>query len=344
MSKYFFMSSIFLCAVLSVLNFQNRLIAMEFTSLVSMQAYFSNELTCAQYLEHQRWQGNPICPHCGSEHHYRTKTRFKHPELRDGYKDFFCKACRKKYSVLTGSAYESSKIPLRMWLSALYLLSAHKKGISSTQLSRDLGIPQKTAWFMLHRIRETLEEKSPEMLDGVVSSDETFVGGKAKNKQKHKRKEYRTNDDRLYYDKTPVLGIMQYGGPVRCFVLPDVKRESILPILYRTVVPGSTVYTDEWRGYRNIGLDYDHHVVEHSKHQYRNGYATTNNIEGFWGLFKRCILGIYHWVSPKHLQRYCHEISFRYNYRHMSDAERFDFALRNCNDTRLLYKVLTAKH
>lgn len=305
-----------------------------------MQAYFCNELVCAEYLEQQRWNGNPICPHCGSEHYYRTKTRFKHPELKD-YKDFFCKACRKKYTVLTGTAYESSKISLKLWLTALYLLVSHKKGISSCQLAKDLDIPQKTAWFMLHRIRNTLIEKSPEMLDGIVSSDETFVGGKARNKQKHKRKEYRTNDDRMYYDKTPVLGLLQYGGPVRCFVLPNVKRESLIPLLYSNVVEGSTVYTDEWRGYRNINLDYDHHVVEHSKHQYRKGYATTNNIEGFWGILKRTILGIYHWVSPKHLQRYCDEVCYRYNTRGLTDVERFAVTMQRSNDTRLKYSSLT---
>lgn len=251
-----------------------------------------------------------------------------------------CKACNKKYNILTGTAYAASKVSLRMWLSAIYLLSSHKKGISSMQLSRDLDVPQKTAWYMLQRIRLTMVDRSTEMLDGIVSSDETFVGGKNRFRHKNKRVAYKKNNERMYHDKTPVMGILQYGGPVRCFVIPDVKKQTLLPLVYANVLPGSTMYTDEWGPYKDLMYDYDHQVVEHGKGQYKNGYACTNNIEGFWSQLKRSIIGIYHWVSPKHLQRYCDEISFRFNHRNITDKERFDIALQRCNDTHITYRQL----
>lgn len=309
----------------------------EFNSLMSLQEHFSSELICMQYLEEERWEGNPECPHCGSEHHYRTKTRFSNPELKD-YKDFICKACRKKYTVLTGTIYESSKVSLKKWFMAMYLLEMHKKGVSSMQLARDIEVTQKTAWFMLHRIREMLKEKAPEMLEGVVMSDETFVGGK--NKNRHHDKKVKKSQGRSFKDKTPVFGLMQEGGFVRCFVVSDTKAASIQPLVLSNVKQGSTVYTDEWWAYKGLSKYYDHHVIDHGRGQYKNGDATTNAIEGFWSHLKRSIIGIYHYVSKKHLQKYCHEFSFRYNYRDLSIFEKFRLSIRRCNDVRLLYKVL----
>lgn len=310
---------------------------MEFNSLVSMQAYFCNERVCAEYLEQQRWNGTPICPHCGSEHHYRTKTRFKNPELKD-YKDFFCKACRKKYTVLTGTAYESTKISLRLWLSALYLLTAHKKGISSLQLSRDLDVSQKTAWFMLHRLRQILTENAPEMLEGEISADETFVGGR--NKFRHYDKKVTHKPGRTWVDKTAVLGLLQKDGPIRCFVIESTSSHILQPIVFNNVKLGSRLYTDDWCGYSGMFFWYEHYVIEHSKGKYKKGKATTNNIEGAWAHLKRSLGGIYHSVRPRHLQRYCNEFAFRWNTRHIPDAEKFERAVRNCNETRLLYKEL----
>lgn len=310
---------------------------MQAKNLLDLQQTFNNELTCAQYLEQQRWDGTPICPHCGSEHHYRTKTRLKHPELQD-YKDFVCKACMKKYSVLTGTIYESSKISLRIWFAAAYILSTHKKGISSIQMATDLGVTQKTAWFMMHRLRFLFEEQSPEILTGTVEADESFVGGKNKNRHWDKKVPHSTG--RSFIDKTPVLGLLQRGGKVRCFAIPDTKAGTIQPLVLANVARGSTFYTDEYSVYNGLGQFYDHQIVDHARKQYKNGDATTNSIEGFWSILKRGIIGIYHYVSRKHLQRYCNEFTYRYNHRKLPAIERFIKAIRMCNNTRLQYKVL----
>lgn len=311
---------------------------MEFNSLLSLQKYFCTELVCAEYLEQERWEGSPECPHCGSGHHYRTKTRLANPELKD-YRDFVCKACSKKYSVLTGTIYEASKVSLKKWFMAMYLLEMHKKGMSSMQLSRDIDVTQKTAWFMLHRIREMLQEKAPEVLVGTVMSDETFVGGK--NRFRHKDKKVKYKEDREFKDKTPVLGFMTDGGFVRLLVVPDVTKDSIVPLVLEHIEPGSTLVTDDWRSYRKLNKDYHHEVVKHGNGQYMNEFGyTTNRLEGFWTTVKRSIIGIYHSVSRKHLQRYCHEFAFRYNYRKLSIYEKFRMSIRQCNNVRLLYKNL----
>ncbi len=313
----------------------------EFKNFAQLTKHFNNELTCAVFLEEQRWSGKPLCPHCGSEHHSRTQTRFKHVELKD-YKDFRCKACDKKYTVLTGTVYESSKINLTIWFQALYLISAHKKGISSLQLASDLGVTQKTAWFMLHRIREMLREKAPVVLEGVVSADEIYIGGKTDNKHLNKRSV--NNDDRSRKDKTPVIGIMQQHGKITTIVMDQqANSKTIRPIILSNVKPGSTLVTDASRIYHNLGSHYNTFVVNHKKDEFitPEGYST-NNVENFWSLLKRGITGIYHYVSPKHLHRYCDEFGYRFNNRKLTDIEKFGEAMKKCNDTRLQYKVLTS--
>lgn len=174
-----------------------------FKSKLEFDAYFSSELTCALHFEKQRWNGTPTCPTCGSEHYYRFKTRLKHPELKE-YKDFQCKACGKKYSVLTGTIFESSKIPLRKWFYALYKMTASKKPISSHELARELGTTQKTAWFILHRLRESLEDKTTEKLDGIVEADETLVG----QKERFKHKDKKVPNAQSGAGKTVVMGLL----------------------------------------------------------------------------------------------------------------------------------------
>ncbi len=300
---------------------------------------FNTELVCAQFIENMRWKGTPLCPHCGSEHFYRVKTRLKHPELA-GYKDFLCKACAKKYSVLTGTVMEGSKVSLKGWVYAIYMLVGHKKGVSSMQLARDIGVSQPTAWFMLHRIREMVREREPELLEGVIMVDETFVGGKNKNRHKHKK--VRNSQGRSFKDKTPVLGLLQQGGKLRCFAIKDTSAANIQPLLRRHVRKGSAIYSDEWAAYKGISDEYEHLVVDHSRGQYKSGECCTNAIEGAWSHLKRTIIGTYHFTSRRHLQAYCNEFVFRYNNRDVSDVRKMELAIENSNDTRVLHKVLTA--
>lgn len=301
---------------------------LQFDSLIQCLDYFSNEETCIAFLEQIRWDGNPQCPHCKCKKVYRTKRGYKCSN----------KECYKKFSIRVGTIFENSKIKLRLWFAAIYLCTAHKKGISSLQLHRDLGVTQKTAWFMLMRIREMVRQNNPVMLEGESQADETFVGGK--NKNRHESKKVKNSQGRSVKDKTPVLGIVS-DKKVRTFVVPDTKAKTLKPLINKTVKSGSILVTDEWKAYLSMSQDYDHKVVKHKEKQYvMNGFHT-NSIEGFWSILKRGIYGIYHNVSREHLSRYCDEFSYRYNTRELKDSQRFANSLENI-ESRLTYKQLIA--
>jgi len=298
---------------------------LHFKSLPKLLDHFKDNTTCIEFLEQQRWGKNPICPHCGSKVIYKTNR---------GYK---CKDCTKKFTVTVGTVFENSKIKLTIWFAAIYLCTAHKKGISSLQLHRDLGITQKTAWFMLHRIREMLRAKYSPLLQGTVQADETFVGGK--NKNRHAGKKIEGSQGRSVKDKTPVFGMVS-AGKVNLEVVPNTKAKTLKPIIMNLVEKGSIVVTDEWGGYSGIGIDYDHQIIKHNEGEYSKNGFNTNSIEGFWALLKRGIFGIYHYASPQHLNRYCDEFSYRYNTRKIDDSDRFMVSLTKVNG-RLTYKQLT---
>ena len=316
---------------------------MSFKNFSDIRKHFNNELTCALYLENQRWKGSPSCPHCGSEHHIRTKSRFKHPDLST-YKDFRCKACDKKYTVLTGTIYEGSKISLQIWFQALYFLSAHKKGISSLQLSRDLGVTQKTAWFMLHRLREMLKENDTEQM-GVngeqVEADETIVGGKTQNKNKQYRKSVRQGTIDPMNNKTIVMGIIQRNGKLSLRALSG--RNQIISSVVSTISPNAALITDSSGVYKSINKIYaKHQIIDHSTDEFVRGTVHTNSIEGAFSLFDRMVMGIYHYISKKHMQRYCDEFTYRWNKRKLTDIEKFSEAMGKCDNTRLQYKTLVS--
>lgn len=282
-----------------------------FNNLKQLITYFSTEEVCREYLEKIRWNGEPSCPHCGCQRAYRYK---------DG-RNFRCssKTCRKDFSVTVGLIFENSKVPLTTWFAAVYLVTAHKKGISSCQLARDLGVSQKTAWFMNHRIREAFGAEINEELDGIVEMDETYVGGKWTNKHKRKRAEIkRSNLDK----KIPVMGILQRDGKASLKVIKPL--DTFQELIAERVKASAVVVTDAHPSHTGIDDVYKGHIlINHSNDEYVNGEYHTNTVEGFFSMLKRGIYGIYHQVSPKHLHRYCEEFAYRYNYRKERDSERF---------------------
>lgn len=276
-----------------------------------------DEKSCRELLEQKRWNGRPICPHCKrqSEHHYKLK--------RDGH--YKCRHCRKVFTVTVGTMFEGSNVPLNKWFYAIHLFLSHKKGISSLQLSRDIKVTQKTAWFMLSRIRYNLNETESfisEQFGGIVQIDETYMGGKNKGR-------FKFNQGRSLKQKTPVVGLLT-DDRVYTIVVQNTNGRTLKTIIYGLVERGSTIVTDEWPAYNGLSNEYVHEVVTHHTKRYVNerGFHT-NGIEGFWSHLKRGIKGIYHVVKPKHLQMYCDEFAYRYNTRKMDDIQRFlDFLTR----------------
>jgi transposase-like protein len=301
----------------------------QFTNLHDLRQYFKNEIICREYLEKIRWNGNPVCPFCQSDNPYKLSDQ----------KTYKCsnKDCKKKFTATVGTIFENTKIPLSKWFVAMYLLTSHKKGISSLQLHRDIGVTQKTAWFINHRIREMLKDKAPELLGNMVEADETYVGGKGKNKHRDKRVE--RTQGRSTENKTVMFGLLEREGKVKAEKVPNARKKTLQPIIIKTVKKGSTVITDEWRGYNKLSVKFNHLRVNHSKDIYVDGIAHTNSIDGFWSLFKRGIIGIYHSVSEKHIDRYVTEFSQRYNTRNTTELDRFNDFLSQC-EGRLKYKKL----
>jgi transposase-like protein len=292
-------------------------------NLFEFTEQFPNEQACITFLENSRWaEGKPISPFSGEEA-YRIATR---PGI---YK---CKQTRKNFSVRHGTIFEESRLPLKKWFHAIFLLHSLKKGISSIQIAKYLGVTQKTAWFMLQRIRYAVEHDDFKMpLSGTVEIDETYHGGVRPGKR-----------GRGAGGKTPIVGMAQRGGEIRCQAVSNVKTKTVGPIVRRNIQIGSTLMTDEFSIYTIIARGgYKHGVVNPSRREYVNGDKHTNNIEGFWSHLKRGIKAIYIQVSRKHLNKYCKEYEFRFNHRKISDVERFGAWFQRCFG-RLTYQQLIA--
>lgn len=308
-----------------------------FTNLQQLITSMPDEQKCREYLEQQIWNGKPICPFCGCDRSYKLS----------GGRLYKCASnkCYKKYTITVGTVFECSNVPLSKWFIAVYMATAHKKGISSIQLGKNIGVTQRTAWFMLHRIREMMRTKSIMKLDNIVEIDEAFVGGIVSNMHKAKRAALRTGNNGAIQNKTMVVGMVERGGELKLIAMgKETGRHVVQPIVLQNVDKDAVLITDASANYEGLHKTFaGHEVINHTTEEYvRDGVIHTNTIEGAFSMLKRSIIGCYHQVTPKHLSRYCDETMFRYNLRKMNDAHRFTLSLQNLAG-RLKYKDLVKK-
>jgi transposase-like protein len=307
-------------------------------NLKDLFAKFKDEDKCRAFLVQQRWNGQPVCPHCG-----HTKTY-----IIDKGKKFKCanQTCYKKFSVTVGTVFEASNIPLTTWFPAMYIIASHKKGISSVQLAKDLGVTQKTAWFMLHRIRKSLEDSNPGMLSGIVEIDETYLSRKFRSEYvgltpeqiewRNQNAEFQKKDR----NKGAAMALKQRGGKIIVSAFDETKSAVAIGEKAKTyVAQDAQLMTDEALQYRHELKAFNRQSVNHSKGEWVRGIVHTNTVENFWSVMKRGIYGIYHQISHKHLQAYCNEFAYRYNTKDMQDGARFELTLTTL-EGRLTYKQL----
>ncbi len=299
-------------------------------TLLDAIRYFSDPDVCTRYVAAMRWPKGPVCPSCGGKDHSHLSTR----------RLWKCKACKRQFSVKVGTIFEDSPIGLDKWMAAIWMIANAKNGVSSHEIARSLGITQKSAWFLLHRVRLAMQTRTFERIAGEVEVDETFIGGKARFMHKDVRKRKITR--RGPSDKAAVLGMLERGGEVRAMPVPDTKKRTLEPRVREHVAPGSSIYTDDHMSYEGLGSDYAHEVVDHAE-RYVNGQVHTNGMENFWSLLKRGLKGTYVSVEPFHLFRYLDEQVFRFNRRKHNDLGRFLLLLKAVGGRRLTYRALTGK-
>ena len=311
---------------MSISTIHEAMINCEFNSIIELVRAFPDEQTCIDHLETIRWNGSVVSPFDENSKVYKCKNN-----------RYRCKNTGKYFNVRTNTLFENTKVGLQKWFLAIWLITSHKKGISSLQLSKDISVTQKTAWFMLQRIRNCFGMDDDTTLSNEVEVDETYVGGK--NKNRHAKKKTKNAQGRSNKDKAPVVGLVERGGKLVAKKVDDVKTKTLTKEVV-SLVNNATVYTDEWVGYNMLKKIYKHEIVKHGQGEFVSGKAHTNTIEGFWSLLKRGIIGIYHFVSKKHLQYYVDEFVFRYNLRKTDEAERFNAMLSKLGN-RITYAQLT---
>lgn len=312
------------------------------TTLQQAIEFFSDEDRAHAYMVQVRWpDGNVTCPTCGADRpawlarQRRFQCRSKHP--------------RRQFSVKVGTIFEDSPLPLKSWLLAVWQISNCKNGISSYELARAIGVTQKSAWFMLHRIRLAMQSKDGGTLDGEVEVDETYIGGKSRNMNRQQRQRHLQGrgHKNAWAGKVPVMGFLKRSGTkgeskIRTMPIPGIRRHQVQPVVMKNVEDGSTVYTDALSSYHHLPVYYDHKVIDHAE-AYVNGNVHTNGLENYWSLLKRALRGTYVSVEPFHLFRYLDEQAFRFNNRTTKDGNRFDGTLAGVTGRRVMFKELTGK-
>ena len=293
----------------------------QFNSLIALVDYFDTEDKCKQAIAQERWGDyEAVCPYCGCTHTYVCNNG-----------RYSCSHCHKTFSVTVGTIFENTKVSLRKWFMAMYLVSSTKKGVSSHQLARDLAVTQKTAWFMLHKIRGLFGITDEIVLDGDVEMDEMYLGGRETNK--HESKKTPNNQGRSTKTKTPIFGMIERDGKVVAMKVENTQGATLLPIVGQFVADTARVYTDELSAYNGLEKEgFYHEIVNHGKREFvRSKDIHTNSIEGFWAHFKRVVFSTYHMVSKDYLQRYIDEQTYRWNTRDEEASYRFhDMFVKAC--------------
>ena len=294
--------------------------------------YFSDPKNCLTYLVARRWPDGVMCPTCG-----RDDVSFLEKQNK-----WQCKSAHKQrqFSVKVGTIFEDSPLGLDKWLAAVWMIVNCKNGISSYEIARNLGVTQKTAWFMEHRIRLAMQSGSfLKKMNGHVEVDETFIGGLARNMHENKRKHIGTGGNS---GKIAVMGLLERHGEVRTHVVADVGMQTLQGHIHRNVEQGATLYTDKWVAYKHLENQFVHNVINHAE-RYVDGHIHTNGIENFWSLLKRTLKGTYVSVEPFHLFRYLDEQAFRFNARKGNDSERFQRVMEQVSGKRLTFAEVTGK-
>jgi len=299
-----------------------------FKTLTDLMIAFQDPQTAIDHFSAIRWAGGVVCPYCEHDRAYTLARKNK----------YRCAECCRNFSVTVGTIFENTKLPLRIWFGAIWLITNHPKGIASTTLAKDLVITQKSAWLVLHRLRHAARTRSfNKPLTGIVEADETYVGGKAINKHRG-----RSGTKGGSSDKTPVIGIVERGGDVIAKVLPVANKATMHEFIRATVDPNAEMLVTDSHPVYQRSMGYARHeIVNHQQGEFKRGDAHTNSIESIWALLKRQIIGTHHWVSPKHLEKYVQEMTWRLNRRSMTPADRMN-ALFECVAGAMPYKVLIA--